>query len=223
VAQSVAMTSRERPADRGRRRAIGAIRRLGEEHRRARVGAGPSLRAVGRATHTSHQQIARFERAEITNISIEDVGAWCAVVGLDLVIRAYPGGDAIRDAGQQRLLSRFRARLAPTVRWRTEVPLGLEGELRAWDAVVEASGWTLHVEAETVVDDVQAVERRLALKSFDGGAQRVLLLLADTPRNRRAVTAAQASFGTYVQGTRRILRSLAEPTRSPPPRSLLFL
>jgi transcriptional regulator with XRE-family HTH domain len=217
------MTSRERPADRGRRRAIGAIRRLGEEHRRARVGAGLSLRAVGRATNTSHQQIARFERAEISNVSIEDAGAWCAVVGLDLVIRAYPGGDAIRDVGQQRLLGRLRARLGPAVKWRTEVPIGVDGDLRAWDAVVDGSGWTLHVEAETVLDDVQAVERRLSLKSFDGAAQRVLLLLADTPRNRRAMAVSQAAFGAYVQGNRRILRSLTDRTLSPPPRSLLFL
>ena len=109
------------------------------------------------------------------------------------------------------------------MKWRTEVPIGVDGDLRAWDAVVDGSGWTLHVEAETVLDDVQAVERRLSLKSFDGAAQRVLLLLADTPRNRRAMAVSQAAFGAYVQGNRRILRSLTDRTLSPPPRSLLFL
>jgi hypothetical protein len=46
------------------------------------------------------------------------------------------------------------------------------------------------VEAETVVDDVQALERRLALKRRDGAVDHVVLLVARTPRNRVAIEAA---------------------------------
>src|SRR5436190_14105742 len=115
------VSTRERPADRGRRDAREAMRRLGLDHRRARVGAGLSLRAAGDASGAPHQQLIRFEAGLLDRISVSDVGAWCAVVGLELVLKAYPAGDPIRDAGQSRLLERFRPVLHATLRWRTEV------------------------------------------------------------------------------------------------------
>lgn len=185
------------------------MRRLGHDHRLARVGSGISLRAVGAATSTSHQQVLRFERGELDRASIADLGAWCAVVGLDLVIRAYPSGDPIRDVAQQRLIGRLRRRLQPELRWRTEVPLPVGGDLRAWDAVISGRTWSIAVEAETVLDDLQALERRLTLKQRDGGAERVILLIADTTRNRRAITAAPAAFAGFDRRARRLLAALA--------------
>ena len=80
-------------------------------------------------------------------------------------LRAYPAGDPIRDAGHTRLLDRLRRDLASGLQWRSEVPLPIEGDLRAWDAVIGGPGWRLMVEAETLIDDVQALERRLALEA----------------------------------------------------------
>lgn len=202
------MGTRERPADRGRRRAADGMRRLGREHRIARVSSGLSLREAGNASGTSHQRLMRFERGELERISIADVGAWFAVLGLDLSIRTYPAGDPLRDRAQLALLERLRTRLHPSLLWSTEVPLPIEGDLRAWDAVIRGDDWRLAVEAETVLDDLQALERRLTLKRRDGGVDHVVLLVADTHRNRRALAAAPGAFADLPLGTRAVLAAL---------------
>lgn len=150
----------------------------------------------------------RFERGELEYLSVSDLGAWCAVVGLDLALRAYPGGDPLRDRAQLALLERFRSRLHPSLGWATEVPLPIEGDLRAWDAVIRGDGWRIAVEAETVLDDLQAVERRLALKRRDGRIDHVILLVADTRRNRRALASAPGAFADLPLRTRDILNAL---------------
>jgi hypothetical protein len=50
------------------------------------------------------------------------------------------------------------------------------------------------VEAETRPIDAQALDRKLALKERDGGADWLLLLLANTHHNRTFVKAAGAGF-----------------------------
>jgi hypothetical protein len=69
--------------------------------------------------------------------------------------------------------------------------------------------WRAGVEAETVIADTQALERRLSLKRRDGGLARVILLIADTPRNRRALAAAPAAFSDFPLRGREILTALA--------------
>jgi hypothetical protein len=176
---------RERPADRGRRQAEDDLRRV--------------------ATGIDHVQIWRFERGQFDAIDARAMSAIGAVLGLDVRFRAYPSGDPIRDAGHARLLERLRREVNPSLRWRTEVALPIEGDLRAWDAVIAGSDWRLMVEAETVIDDVQALERRLARKLRDGGVDHCLLLVADTRRNRRAVAAAPAAFAAWPLQTRELL------------------
>jgi transcriptional regulator with XRE-family HTH domain len=166
------------------------FRRIGQEHRLARVGAGLSIREVAAASGASHQQLLRFERGELDRVSITDVGAWCAVVGLDLAIRAYPAGDPIRDRAQLALLERLRNRLHPSLRWRTEVPLPIERDLRAWDAEIsgrQPERWRARVEAETRINDGQALERRLTLKLRDDPGGHLILLVSDTRANRAAI------------------------------------
>jgi transcriptional regulator with XRE-family HTH domain len=163
----------------------------------ARVGAGLSLRDVAAASGASHQQLARFERGDLDRVSIAELGAWCAVVGLDLGIRAYPAGDPIRDRAQLALLERFRARLHPSLRWRTEVPLAIERDLRAWDAEVSGGArerWRIRVEAETNVADGQALQRRLQLKIRDDPVGHVVLLVSETRANRQAVRLLKAGL-----------------------------
>jgi hypothetical protein len=107
----------------------------------------------------------------------------------------------------QRLLERLRQRLAPGLGWRTEVALPVEGDRRAWDAVITGVGWRIAVEAETVIEDVQALERRLALKRRDGDIPHVILLVADTRRNRRAILAAPGAFSDLDRNARAVLGS----------------
>jgi hypothetical protein len=101
------------------------------------------------------------------------------------------------------------------VRWRTEVPLPIPGDLRAWDAVIARDAWRIGVEGETVLDDAQALDRRLALKQRDGGVDHVILVVADTRRNRRVLAAAPMAFAGLPLRTRVLLASLrsgSEPT-----------
>jgi hypothetical protein len=145
-----------------------------------------------------------------------------ALVGLDLSARGFPSGHPFRDAGHVALLGRFQARLGPGLRWRTEVPIGaasVEGprDFRAWDAVVSGAGWTIGVEAETHVRDLQALERRLALKQRDGGTSLVVLVLADTRHHRELMSGAgMAIRSAFPTTARAALRALgrAEPPGS---------
>jgi transcriptional regulator with XRE-family HTH domain len=166
--------------------------------------------AVGAACGISGSAEGRIESGLTRTVDVRTLAAIAAAVGLDLRLRAYPAGDAIRDAGQVRLLERLRARLHPSLPWRTEVPLPIEGDLRAWDAVIGGKTWQLALDAETVIDDIQALERRLALKRRDGGVDHVILLVADTARNRRALTSAPAAFADLPLRTREILAALRD-------------
>jgi transcriptional regulator with XRE-family HTH domain len=216
------MATRESPADRGRRRIDQDLRLVASESHRARIGAGLSLRAVGAATRIDHVRIWRFENGALNALSVAQLGSICGVIGLDLRLRAYPAGDAVRDVGQSRLAERLRRKLHSSLRWRTEVALPIEGDLRAWDAVISGRGWSLPVEAETVLTDIQAVERRLALKCRDGGVDHVLLLVADTRRNRAAVASAPAAFSALDGRPRDVLGAL-RAGRDPGASGIVFL
>jgi hypothetical protein len=147
------------------------------------------------------------------------MSAYCAVVGLDLAIRTYPAGDPIRDAGQLALLERLRARPHPCLRWRTEVPLPIEGDLRAWDAEIRGRDprpWRVRVEAETRINDAQALERKVALKLRDDADGHLVLLVSDTRAHRRSLaTLAPGLNAMLPRATREILSALAAG-REPP-------
>jgi hypothetical protein len=179
----------------------------------ARRGGGLSNRDVGRACGVDPSTVWRILHADTRVADLQLQACIAAAVGLDLRLHAFPAGDPIRDAGQARLLERLRRDLGPGLRWRTEVPLPIEGDLRAWDAGISGSDWRLMVEAETVIADVQALERRLARKLRDGGVDHCLLLVADTPRNRQAVAAAPAAFAAWPLRTRDILAALRSGRR----------
>lgn len=205
------MGTRERPSDRGRRRAREAFRRIGLDHRHARVGAGLSLRAVAAETGSSHQQLRRFERGELQRVSIAEAGAWCAVVGLDLAIRTYPAGDPIRDRPQLVLLERLRVELHGSLGWQT---LPIHGDLRAWDALVSGQAprpWRARVEVETSIADGQALERRLRLKRRDDPDGHLILLVSDTRMNATALRAIRPGMQDLPPATARsILAALRD-------------
>jgi len=220
------MATRERPGDRGRRRAREAAARLGREHFEARTAAGLSLRACADATRTCYTRLRRFERGELRVVSIGDVGAWCAVVGLDLAYRAYPGGDPLRDLPSQRLLERLRAVLHPSLRWRTEVGLPIDGDRRAWDAEIRGPAprpWRCRVEAETRVTDGQALERKLALKLRDDPNGHLILLVADTRINRRAVATLRSGLRDSFPATPRAVLLALREGREPSGNAVILL
>jgi transcriptional regulator with XRE-family HTH domain len=203
------MTSRVGPVRRAIRIAAEDEMRVRADLVRARQGAGLSREAVGRGCGLSRTIVERIE-AGSRPTTVREYAAVGAVVGLDVRFRTYVAGDPIRDAGQQRLLDRLRPRLHQALRWSTEVPLPTPGDLRAWDALIQGPGWRVGVEAETVLDDIQALERRLALKRRDGDVDHVILLVADTRRNRRALAGAPAAFADLQIRTREILAALRD-------------
>ena len=202
------------------------LSRLGREHRYARRASGLSLRECAAASGASYPQLLRFERGEIERLTVPDVGAWFSVVGLDLVLRAYPAGDPIRDRAQLALLERLRARLHPNLRWRTEVALPLDGDLRAWDAEIRGAGqppWRARVEAETRITDGQALERKVALKVRDDPDGHVLLLVADTRTNRRALATLRAGMREQFPIQARVMLAALSEGREPPGNGILLM
>jgi hypothetical protein len=151
------------------------------------------LRDVGRSVGLSASEVGRIERG-LVPLDIVRASMLLAAVGLELSVRTYPAGQPIRDRAHAALLGRLRSRLHARLLWRTEVPMPIAGDTRAWDAVIRngpriSPGWALAVEAETRPRDVQALERRIALKARDSGIEAVLLLLADTQHNRQLMKA----------------------------------
>jgi transcriptional regulator with XRE-family HTH domain len=196
--------------DRARRRIAEDDRRVRADIAAARRNSGLSQDAVGAACGISGSAEGRIETGVSRIVDIGTLAAIAAAVGLDLRLRAYPAGDPIRDAGQARLLARLQARVHRSLGWSTEVPLPVPGDLRAWDAVIRGSPWRFGVDAETVIDDIQALERRLALKRRDADVDHLILLVADTARNRRALASAPASFADLPLRTRAILAALRD-------------
>ena len=207
------MSTRERPIDRGHRLATADLARAGHEIRVARQVIGKSLESVGRSSGISPSQAGRIERGCLPTASVEQLAKVGAAVGLDIRVRAYPGPDPVLEAGQVALLGRLRLRLHPNLLFRSEVPLPILGDQRAWDGFIDRLTGVanqLPVEAESRLIDGQGQLRRVMLKLRDSGLEHVLLLLADTRLNRAAVAATAAAFAVdFPVSPRRALAALA--------------
>jgi hypothetical protein len=168
----------------------------------------------------------RFEHGKLRRITVEDMGAWFAVLGHDLVLRSYPAGDPIRDRAQLALLERLRVRLHPSLRWRTEVPLPIENDLRAWDAEIQGTQprpWRARVEAETRIGDGQALERKLALELRDDPDGHLILLVSDTRSNRRALNALGPGLSALLPLASRPILSALGAGREPPGSGIVII
>jgi hypothetical protein len=64
------------------------------------------------------------------------------------------------------------------------------------------------VEAETRLHDLQALERRVRIKQRDLGVRRVILLVADTRRNRSVLAAHPELIERFSINTRACLAAL---------------
>ena len=204
------MPTRESVIQRADRRARSLLRRTGEELRSARVGGGLSTRKVGAMVGVSHTEVRRVESGDAPHVSVGVLARLASVVGGELSLRVHPVASAIRDAAHVALLSRFRARLHPSLGWRTEVPMPLPGDLRSADGVIDGESFDAIVEAETRLDDVQAVERRVRGKQRDLGCRRAILLVAETRHNRSVLRAVPELAERFPVGTRACMRALAD-------------
>jgi transcriptional regulator with XRE-family HTH domain len=170
----------------GLQRADAVVRRAGREARELRLRAGLSQSELARALGCSRQWIGDFELGRLRVVDLRRATRVFMFLGHKIAVTAYPTGEPLRDAGQLRLLARLNARLAPDWRRFTEAVMPAAGDLRAWDELLRGPV-SIGVEAETRPGDLQAVVRSIAAKQRDSGVERVVLLVADTPANRRLV------------------------------------
>jgi transcriptional regulator with XRE-family HTH domain len=181
------MPRRHRAEIDGERLARKLTASLGEEIRIARTSAGLAQRDAAGAAGMSHAQLGRIERGALRRLTFDQACRAGVAVGLRYGGRMYPGGDPVRDTAQLRLIERFVGLLPTLARVDREVPLPLAGDLRAWDALVALGGRRAGCEAETRMGDIQALERKLALKLRDGAVDLLLLVIADTTHNRETL------------------------------------
>jgi transcriptional regulator with XRE-family HTH domain len=217
------MPGQERRSDRARRLARRGLISVGEDLREARLRAGMTLRELSAVVGASIAELSRIERGLAPHVPYETLAVIGAGVGLDVSIRAFPNGQPIRDAAQLELLSRLRAVLPRGIQLRTEVPLGIPGDLRAWDAVIDARVWWRPVEAESRLRDVQALQRRIRLKCRDAEVEDVILVAADTRHNRHVLRVAADVLAEMFPLSARDVLSALRAGRAPERSGILLL
>jgi transcriptional regulator with XRE-family HTH domain len=186
-------------------------RQVGRDIREARLAAGVSQTDVARAAAISQSRISRIERGIGRGATLVELSRVASLVGLKLWIQCFPVFDRLRDEAQVRLLDRFSSRFAPIVVWRTEAPMPIPGDLRAVDGLATIPGCRVAVEAWMRLSDLQAQARAAELKRRDLGADRLVILLADTPHNRRMLRASEVAIRhSFPLGTRAIMAALAD-------------
>jgi transcriptional regulator with XRE-family HTH domain len=184
------MRPSERAFDRGSRQGERLLHVVGDELQGQRLASGLSQEQVATAAHLSRSTLSRIETGKRHATSVMEISRVAAVLGLDLAVRLYPGGEPLRDSAQLGRMRTLVADLGPPLRYRTEVPLPPSPgrlELRAWDGVIEGRAMRTTVEVEMGIRDAQALERRLGLKRRDDPADRFLMVVADTRTNRRVL------------------------------------
>jgi transcriptional regulator with XRE-family HTH domain len=192
------------------RRARAQVDHILDDARRARLARGITMTRVAGVLGCSRQLIGLVEHRQLGTIDPAFLARYCAAVGLDVSVRAYPGGAPLRDTGQLRLLARLHGLLGAGWAWRTEVPVNTEpADRRAIDAVLERSGHPVGIEAISRIGDAQATARLITLKQRAVGLRCMILLLADTRHNRAAVLAGEATLRpAFPSRTRSVLRAL---------------
>jgi transcriptional regulator with XRE-family HTH domain len=200
------MPARQRQRDLAIERARSIRTELGRSLRVARLEADLSIREVGQAADMSTSQASRIERSLVPSLTFEQAMRLGVAVGLNLSAKFFPAGDPIRDAAHVALIDRMRVRLHPSLVLLTEVPLPIAGDRRAWDAVIRGLDWHMPVEAETRPRDMQALDRRIALKLRDSGFENVILLLLDSAANRRLLRSGALPSRFVVDGRSALAR-----------------
>ena len=183
---------------------------LGSEIRHTRLAAGLSLTEVGTAIDRSASWISRVERGIVVGARLDDLIVLGASVGLKVWVTTFPAERAIHDAPQLALLRRFRARVGEHWQWNYEVLVPIQRDLRAADAVIRIGSVVVMIEAFTRLADGQAQLRAVLAKARDMGIGRVILVIAATHANRRALDiAADVVAADFPLGTRAVLTALA--------------
>jgi transcriptional regulator with XRE-family HTH domain len=192
-----------------RRRGQQITRMVGSEVRAARRMAGISQATLGAAVGLSDSEVSRVEQGAADWLTVIHAAELLGAVGLNLWAKTFPAGPPLRDAAHLKLLADFEARLAPSIRCQREWPLPGDQDRRAVDLLLTGMRLTVAVEAETVLDDLQALQRGVNLKKRDAGIDVMLLLVRGSSRNRAILRGADALRRDFPLQTRGILAALA--------------
>lgn len=154
----------------------------------------------------------RVERG-VPAASLRTLCAAADAIGLDLVVRAYPGRRlTLRDRGQMHAAQRLVALSHPSTSHELEVAAGDHGE--AIDLVLWRPREVLAVEIVRRLVDFQAQYRALALKRDWLARQharpiRLVIALEDLRLNRRALVGHELLIQrTLPAGTRQVFAAL---------------
>ena len=203
------MANRTRAVDEARRSWHQRRLTLGSELRTNRLMNGATQAETGAAIGVSASEVSRRERGDASGVSVRSLVEHAAAVGLRLVITTYPTGGGVRDAAQLKYIHRFLERVPDTFLRELEAPVPLPGDLRAVDVVLRAAGCLIAVEVITRLGDIQAQIRSARNKARDIGATRLVLVVAGTHANRRALDEARSALhGAWDLDSRRVMAAL---------------
>lgn len=205
------MANRVRTLDEARRTWARLAREIGDELRTARLILGTTQLAVGAAIGVSASEISRRELGRSRRLTGEKLALHAAAVGLKLWVKLFPVGGGVRDQAQARYVAALIARVGRRWRVTLEAAIPLAGDLRAVDVLLVAGAIRIAVEVITRLGDVQAQVRAAQLKARDIGATRLILLVADTHANSRAMATSRSMLiAAFDLDARRVLAELAE-------------
>ena len=170
--------------------------------------AGVSLEDLGAAVGLSRSEVCRVEHGQAPWLTVVHASELLSAVGLDLWGKVYPAGPPLRDVAHLRLVADFEARLAPSIQCQREWPIPDDRNGRAIDLLLSGIPKRTGVEAETVLHDLQALERDMNLKQRDAGLERMILLVRGSKRNREILRAADALRRAFPTDTRTVLAAL---------------
>ncbi len=157
----------------------------------------------------SPAQVSRLERGMVRHVDLAALDRVMATVGLELRLRAYPAGPPIRDVAHVALLDRLHVRLAARWRWQVEVPVGIPGDQRAWDAVGRCGSISVGFGAETRLYDVQAQVRRAKANWQVGDVTRLIVVVSATRHNHSVLREVRSLLtGDFPRGTRAVMAAL---------------
>ena len=183
---------------------------IGLEVRNGRRMAGLTQEELGAAVGLSGSEVCRVEHGQAPWLTITHASELLSAVGLDLWGKVYPAGPPLRDVAHLRLLADFEARLAASIQRQREWPIPNDRSGRAIDLLLSGIPKRAGVEAETVLHDLQALERDVNLKRQDAGLEHMILLVRGSKRNREILRGADALRRAFPLQTRPVLAALGD-------------
>lgn len=209
--------------DEAGRRARTQLAALVRDLRAARHNACLAQATVARTLGVSRALVGAWESGQITPRTAQ-LYEWGACVGLEVSLRAFPGGSPLRDAGQLRLLARFRTLVGDLWTWRTEVPVTADPrDRRTFDAVLSGGGALMAVEAIGRLVDAQGQIRPIQLKARAAGVERIVLVLADSRHNRFAVAAGEPTLAPSFPCSPRAALGALRAGKPPASNAIVFV